>query len=939
MPRLHAPSRVTSLVCALLAFAGCGEATLQLQGSLPGDEPFVRVARTSQALTADGGASGTVSAGNEHFYVAVHKSQLAQRWFLSAYLTQWHPSENLPVHSLGTRVVSFRVQNGKLFVFDATDGATWSDVLDPSVVVEAYPVVTDYAPFNALAGSSNYVLFDPAAGLNRFDVVGDSFAASYWARFQVDLTYLQRFRPLADGVSWEQVFTGYTEVPGPGILGWDQPFRGSGTMSVALRRYAEGPGFTPSELTSRRHFGSSNVQYVPNAARLKQYAVKWNLKPGMAPIPWRISKSVARLQADPRLAGVDVEGAIARGITGWNQAFGFPVFTVVPTGVDDDYGDDEKNFVVVDPNPGAGLAFANWRENPNTGEIRGASVYFSSVFVEGALQALGDAGVELLDAGAAGSADAGPATAPCSPNLVISQVFGGNSATGAYNQDFVELHNRTDAPVSLAGHSLQYGSATGTGSWQVVPLTGTVPAGGYYLVGFAATDGGVALPPVDQASGINLAASSGKVALVASTAALVGACPLGGAVLDAVGYGSANCSELRPAPAGSTAKGVLRADLLGCVDTNDNGADFVSDAFAPLTTASPPRFCTCAAPAAPLAPATLDGGTGLAAPTHLAAPTKRAAASLRWGGLQPQGSCALPKHLASVAVPAGMTRAEFLERSITHTILHEVGHVLGLRHNFKGSLEGSSVMDYLRDDDAARLDAPGAYDVAALRQLYGLSPDAPPQAFCTDEDTAVDAQCDRFDTTANPLTDDVAPRFTAKVRAGLGGDASAMTYETLWSLTRYVRGPASEAQRLEAFNALMADVAPPMPAHVTALGAQAEAQADAYAQVFLRNLFVDPATHRDAVRVNPAMTDPAFVARSVEVAKNILLLSDGKRSFASMLVMIDVLKAMQHPEALAALRSARDALAASRASWVPANQPLNDELVRRIDLACSPYFF
>jgi hypothetical protein len=399
------------LVCALLASA-CGTSDLKLSESdLSKNDPFLKVSRgalSTATFGADAGAGGLTSANEDTFYVAIHTSQLGQRWFLSAYLTQWHPSENVPMRSLGTKVVSFKVQNGKLFVFDATDGKAWSDVLDPSVVLEAYPVVTNNAEFNALPGANNYVLFDPAAGLNRFNVVGDEFAQSYSARFQVDLTFLRGFKALADGVSWEQVFTGYTEVPGPGILAYEEPFRGSGTLRMTLRRYAESAGFTPSEFTGamRPYFWSSNWRYAKNEPRSRGYAVKWNIHPGMQPIDWRISKSLETLERDPRLAGIDVRGAITRGVEGWNQAFGFQAFRVVPTSASDSPGDDDKNFIVVDTNPGAGLAFANWRENPNTGEIRGASVYFSSAFVESALLHDGGAPEPEVDAGVPGT-DAG----------------------------------------------------------------------------------------------------------------------------------------------------------------------------------------------------------------------------------------------------------------------------------------------------------------------------------------------------------------------------------------------------------------------------------------------------------------------------------------------------------------------------------------------------
>ena len=933
------------VVCALLAGA-CGTSELRMSESdLSKNDPFVRVSRgalSTSSFGADGGVGGLTSGNEDTFYVAIHRSQLGQRWFLSAYLTQWHPSENTPVRSLGTRVVTFKVQNGALFVFDATRGKTWSDVLDPSVIIEAYPLVTNNAEFNALPGASNYVLFDPSAGLNRFDVVGDDFAAQYWARFQVDLTFLQGFKTLADGVSWEQVFTGYTEVPGPGILAYEQPFRGSGTLRMTLRRYAEGAGFTPTEFTQpamKPYFWSSNWQYVKNEPRYRGYAVKWNIKAGMQPIDWRISKSLEALERDPQLAGIDVRGAITRGVEGWNQAFGFPVFRVVPTGAADSFGDDDKNFIVVDNNPGAGLAFANWRENPNTGEIRGASVYFSSVFIEAALREDGglevDAGVMPVDAGS--SADAGvvvdPGT-PCSPAVVISQVFGGNSATGAYNQDFVELHNRTDQPLPLGGYSLQYGAASSTSTWQVLQLAGSIPPNGYFLVGLSATsDGGVALPAVDLRGGLSLAAASGKVALVSGSTALTGACPVG--AVDFVAYGTTNCAEggaATPALSNTTS---ARRGADGCSDSDNNLQDFSVGAPAPRSSASPGVACVCTAPASPLGPSVSSpaGGTALLPMGKGAVVAPR----LAWEPMTPGDTCAFA-HDAVATIPQGMTKKEYVEKVITHTILHEVGHTLGLRHNFKGSLQASSVMDYTRDDAAALMPGVGAFDIAAVRYLYGLDAAPPSQPFCTDEDTLTDAECDRWDTGATPLTTDLGPAFTAKVRQNLS-ETRGLTYADIHAITRYVRAPKNEAQRLEAFNVLMGEVAPPLRADVIALGPNATAWADLLAGAFLQNLFVDQAAWRDPVAVNPALYDPAFHARVVEVTKNILVNSDKQRTFERRRVAVDVLKAMQSYDAYNALVTARASLVSERATYSALGQAVMDDLIRRLDLACSPYFY
>ena len=77
----------------------------------------------------------------------------------------------------------------------------------------------------------------------------------------------------------------------------------------------------------------------------------------------------------------------------------------------------------------------------------------------------------------------------------MSEVYGGGGNAGAtLTNDFIELYNRTGAPISLAGWSVQYAAAAGT-TWQVTPLTGSIPAGTNYLVQEAAGAGGTTRCP------------------------------------------------------------------------------------------------------------------------------------------------------------------------------------------------------------------------------------------------------------------------------------------------------------------------------------------------------------------------------------------------------------------------------------------------------------
>nr|MBP7558032.1 lamin tail domain-containing protein [Chitinophagaceae bacterium] len=181
--------------------------------------------------------------------------------------------------------------------------------------------------------------------------------------------------------------------------------------------------------------------------------------------------------------------------------------------------------------------------------------------------------------------------------VVISQVYGGGGNSGAtYTNDFIELFNRGTEAVNVTGWSVQYASATGT-SWQVTTLSGTIPAGGYYLVQEGAGTGGTTpLPSPDASGSINMSGTTGKVALVNNNTALTGSCP--GTVIDLVGFGTtANCFEGTAAtPAPSNTLAVLRAGN-GCTDNNTNSLDFATGAPNPRNSASPLQSCAaCNAP-------------------------------------------------------------------------------------------------------------------------------------------------------------------------------------------------------------------------------------------------------------------------------------------------------------------------------------------------------
>ncbi|MEO6949426.1 MAG: lamin tail domain-containing protein, partial [Ginsengibacter sp.] len=173
--------------------------------------------------------------------------------------------------------------------------------------------------------------------------------------------------------------------------------------------------------------------------------------------------------------------------------------------------------------------------------------------------------------------------------VVINEVYGGGGNSGAtYKYDFIELYNNGASDVSLAGWSVQYASKTGT-SWGVTALSGTIKAGGYYLIQLAKGSGGtVDLPTPDATGTTGMSGSDGKVALANSTTALTGACPKADAsVIDFVGFGGANCYEgTGPTPAPNNTNSVQR--LPEGFDSQDNSADFKTGAPSPTNGSTAP---------------------------------------------------------------------------------------------------------------------------------------------------------------------------------------------------------------------------------------------------------------------------------------------------------------------------------------------------------------
>ena len=170
---------------------------------------------------------------------------------------------------------------------------------------------------------------------------------------------------------------------------------------------------------------------------------------------------------------------------------------------------------------------------------------------------------------------------PAAPGIIINEAYlSGGSTNAPFTNKFVELYNPTDAAVSLEGWSLQYRSAGSTAApTGIGALTGSIPAGGYYLVSGASNGtAGAPLPDADANIGASFSGAGGTL-ILANQATRVDPLAAGSVtgspgVVDLLGYGTSNTFETAAAAAPAGNADPKSLNRTGFTDSNNNSADF-----------------------------------------------------------------------------------------------------------------------------------------------------------------------------------------------------------------------------------------------------------------------------------------------------------------------------------------------------------------------------
>jgi hypothetical protein len=149
---------------------------------------------------------------------------------------------------------------------------------------------------------------------------------------------------------------------------------------------------------------------------------------------------------------------------------------------------------------------------------------------------------------------------------VLSEVFYDAVGTDE-GQGFIELYGAPGSP--LDGYVIEGVNGSDGGVTHTLPLSGSFPADGIFVVADEASGGGTLVPNADLL--LNFDLQNGPDSIVLRDAL--------GAAVDAIGYGTFAAGEVfagEGSPAPDPAAGASVARVFADVDTDDNAADFAA---------------------------------------------------------------------------------------------------------------------------------------------------------------------------------------------------------------------------------------------------------------------------------------------------------------------------------------------------------------------------
>ncbi len=333
------------LILVTTLFAACEKGAPQEVASGGGGNPNVAVPQAG--ITEEG-------------YITLGKEALGQEFLLS---TSFIHQDGLAISGSPTslafqnRLVRFLKKENSLFMMESSKGYTTDSDFPSDRILASFKMIRD---------NDTELVFDFNEGMKNIFIFGESV-------LPVNQSFLSAVSTSNRRIFIEQV----AQVNGKGLFG--PSFAVPVKVIYYLEPYLPNPDFKPvvndEPNLERVGFFANTFLVRETLGKTESYISKWHWE---KPIVFSISSNTPE----------EFRQAAKEGVLYWNKAFGSEVVQVVmaPDGMmapNPDY-----NIIQWVPNHNDRLAYADFQEDPLTGEILHAEIYFSSSWAVGPMDAL-----------------------------------------------------------------------------------------------------------------------------------------------------------------------------------------------------------------------------------------------------------------------------------------------------------------------------------------------------------------------------------------------------------------------------------------------------------------------------------------------------------------------------------------------------------------------
>jgi hypothetical protein len=355
------------LAVVALAVLSASCAPHSKQGPIPADAASVVASSPIGTLSPD--ARAALTRMGEDPRVQSYQVWLKKDFWLKREIWVSVGVERASITGLAMSVIGYipaRLErNGNNLVMNRnTRGLFGGTALAPEIGINSYPIVGE---------SPDSILVDMAAPQVSFGLgVADLFYAPVNSvELQPRFSYLKSIDLKDQSLSFQTVVTARSPVPlydqqdgSPESLAMLDPYSVSLTLRTDWVLPLESPAFVPKPSEMYFGFFTNQPLVLSSGTSAVQPLNRIDISKTMN---WEISANTPAEYVDT------LKGAI----TAWNVALGKDTLKVKVADGNRSYTDPSASNLVWDDNEGVGIAFANWRSNPFTGEIVQAQVYMS----------------------------------------------------------------------------------------------------------------------------------------------------------------------------------------------------------------------------------------------------------------------------------------------------------------------------------------------------------------------------------------------------------------------------------------------------------------------------------------------------------------------------------------------------------------------------------